>query len=51
MDLHFPSIFSEDVMMWSTIVGSLKAGRRWVMELRFPFVFTEDVMMKIVGFL
>ena len=23
MDLHFPSVFSEDVTMWRTIVGAL----------------------------
>jgi hypothetical protein len=49
MDLRFLSIFSEYVTMWSTIIGSLEAGRGWAMELHFPSVFSEDVMMKIVG--
>ena len=49
MDLRFPFVFSEDVTMWSTIVGALQVGRGWAMELRFPSVFSEDVTMKIVG--
>ena len=49
MDLCFPSVLSEDVTMWSTIVGALQAGKGWAMDLRFPFVFSEDVTMKIVG--
>ena len=47
MDLRFPFVFSEDVMM--KIIGALYAGKGWVMEIRFPFVFDEDVMMKIIG--
>ena len=45
MDLRFPSVFSEDVTMWSTIVGSLQAGSGWAMDLRFRSVFSEDVTM------
>ena len=56
MDLHFPSVFSEDETMWIDVdvycgLPSLvvQASIGWAMDLRFPFVFSEDETMRIVG--
>ena len=52
MDLRFPSVFSEDEMMWTDADVdcrlsslALQAGRGWAMDLRFPSVFSEDETM------
>ena len=48
MDLHFPSVFSDDETMWIDADAdyglpslALQASKGWVMDLRFPFVFIE----------
>ena len=55
MDLSFPSVFSEDEMMWTDVdvdYGlsslALQDGRGWAMDLHFPFVFSEDEMMWMI---
>ena len=53
MDLCFPSVFSEDEMMWTNAdCGlpslALKDGKGWAMDLHFPFVFSEDEMMRMI---